>query len=96
MNDFIRHNVTVIIRSVGERTEKLCCELLKKQVPPENIFKVCEAPFTEALKKTFTVAIEANRTWTFVVDADMLVRPGALQELVEKAEAAEENIFEIG
>ena len=92
---FIDDNVTVVIRTIGERTERLCYELLKKQVPEENMYMVCESPFTEALKKTFNIAIEANRKWTFVVDADVLIHPRALSELVEHAETEEDTIFGI-
>jgi hypothetical protein len=92
---FINDNVTVIIRTIGERTEKLCYELLQKQVSEENIYRVSEVPFTAALEKTFSVAIKADRKWTFVVDADVLIRPGVLGVLIEQAEALEENIFGI-
>jgi len=93
--EFIRSNVTAVIRSVGERTERLCRALLASQVPEGNIHRVCASPFTEALRRTFQVAVEAGRPWTFVVDADVLVRPGALRELLAQAVAAGDSLFEI-
>lgn len=93
--EYINKNVTVIIRTVGERTTELCYELLKKQITVENIHIIYETPFTEALRKTFQVGLQENRKWTFVVDADVLVRPGVILELIEYAENVKENVFEM-
>lgn len=92
---YINKNVTVIIRTVGERTTGLCHELIKKQIAEENIHIISETPFTEAVRKTFEVGLRENRKWTFVVDADVLIRPGVIDEIVEYAETVDENVFEI-
>lgn len=93
--EFTNKNVTVIIRTVGERTTDLCYELIKKQIAEDNIHIINETPFTEAMRKTFEVGLRENRKWTFVVDADVLIRPGVIEEIVEYAETVDENVFEI-
>lgn len=95
MNDFVNENVTTIIRTVGERTEELCRKLLEKQITRDNIYIVREIPFTEAVRKTFEMGILENRKWTFVVDADVLVRPGVIEEAINYAEKANKRVFKI-
>lgn len=94
-NDFINKNLTVIIRTVGERTTELCYELVKKQIAEENIHIISETPFTEAVRKTFEVGMRENRKWTFVVDADVLLKPTVIEKLVCHAETLDEYVFEI-
>jgi len=95
MKNFINQNITAIIRSVGERTENLCYELARKQIDEENIHIIRETPFSEAVRKTFEVGIRENRKWTLVLDADVLVRAGVVEDLVGYAENMEDNVFEI-
>jgi len=93
--DHINNNLTVIIRTVGERTTDLCHLLLKKQVAAENIHLVQETPFTAAVKKTYELALQENRKWTFVIDADLLPASGIIAAMVAYAETLKENVFEI-
>lgn len=92
---YINKNVTVIIRTVGERTTELCYELVKKQIAAENIHIISETPFTEAVRKTFEVGLRENRMWTFVVDADVLIKPSVIEKIVCHAETFEQNVFEV-
>lgn len=91
--NFINNNVTVVIRSVGERTEDLCREIIGTQIAHQNIFLVREKPFARAVQKTFQIGIDANRTWTMAVDADTLLLPGVLQYVCEYAETQAANLF---
>ncbi len=84
--------VTVVIRSCGERTTDACRRLIEKQVAPENVLLVQEVPFEQALRKTYTLAIERNARWTVTVDADVLLRHDAVARLVNAAEQAAENV----
>lgn len=64
---------TVVVRSVGERTEKKCIERLKHFFKTDDIKIVRNVtPFTKAIQKTFDLAIETGREWCLVVDADVL------------------------
>jgi len=77
-------NVTVIIRTVGERTEALCKKLVLEQgIAGENVVFVREAPFSKALEKSFQVGLERGLPWTMCVDADLLLRPYSIKKLVE-------------
>jgi len=89
------NNLTVIIRSSGERTFSYCKKLLILQVPEEHIAVVEEAPFSAALKKSLQIGIEKGRKWTLCIDADVLVKTGSISCLMESAENADDNIFEI-
>ena len=88
-------NVTVIIRSVGERTESLCRSLVSQQVPEDSIAVVREAPFSAALVESFQVGIKRGLPWTLCLDADILLRPDAIEDLLHAAQGIEDNVCEI-
>ena len=85
-------DVTVIIRSVGERTTQVCFNLLACQVPKEHIHIVRKTPFSVALKSSFEFGIKAGRKWTLCVDADILVQSGGIAHMVQLGEEVEENV----
>ena len=92
----VKDRVSIIIRSAGERTEQLCQQLILEQaVPPENLAVVKEAPFSAALKKSFEAGIERGLKWTLCNDADILLRPGAVETMVNLAEQQNEQVCEI-
>jgi hypothetical protein len=92
----LNDKVTIIIRSVGERTEKLCRELiLAKGVFAENVVVVREAPFSAVMRKSFETGIQLGLPWTFCVDADLLLRPGAVEKMLHLGDAQPENVCEI-
>jgi hypothetical protein len=87
---------SIVIRSANERTEQLCRKLIIEQgVSSENLFIVKEAPFSAALKKSFELGIERGLKWTLCNDADVLLRPGAVENMVHFAEQQDEQICEI-
>jgi hypothetical protein len=90
---YIDNNITVVIRSVGERTEDLCREIIGAQIAQQNIFLVREKPFARAVQRTFQTGIEQGRRWTLAVDADTLLLPGVIQYLCEYAETQGANLF---
>ena len=88
--------VTVIIRSVEERTEQLCHELILSQgIEPTNVSIVREAPFSSALRRSFKIGIERGSVWTLCVDADLLLRPDSIRRMLQLADNLEESVFEI-
>jgi hypothetical protein len=90
------NNVTVIVRSVGERTETVCHQLIIEQgVPPEAIFTINEAPFSKAMRVGFEIGLEQDRPWTFCVDADLLLRSGTIEQMVGLVEMQPSNVCEI-
>ncbi len=91
----ITNNLTVIIRSAGERTEQACYEFLARQVPEEQIFRVSEVPFSATLRESLKLGVEQGRKWTLCVDADVLVKERAVREIVEYAEMEQDEVVEV-
>lgn len=90
----VERRVTVVIRSAAERTVELCRSLLLEQLPDEHLHCIQESPFSRAVTRTFELGLEANLPWTAAVDADVLVRPHALTQLIDAAEQAGPDVFE--
>jgi hypothetical protein len=84
-------DVTVVIRSVGERTLELCRQLVCKQVPVENVFVINQYPFQKAAQRSCEIGIELGKPWTLCLDADILLRRNAVQTLRKWALAAGER-----
>lgn len=95
INPVYRSDVTVIIRTVGERTLDLCCHLVAQQVSEDHIFVISETPFSQAVKRTFEIGLEHNLPWTLAIDADILLRADAITELVRIAEQSSATTFEV-
>lgn len=74
-------DVTVVIRSVGERTLELCRQLVCEQVPVENVFVINQYPFQKAAQRSCEIGIELGRPWTLFLDADILLRRNGVQTL---------------
>lgn len=91
----IEELTTVVVRSCGERTEKLCVALLWQQISPDNIIVIRDTPFVKTLRRSFETAISQNRKWTLCIDADLLVRPGYIQDVIEFAEGLQSDVFEV-
>lgn len=87
--------VTIVIRSVSERTEDICYSLVKKQIAEENIHIIHQTPSTEAIRKRFEIAIQQKRKWTLGIDADILIKPGLINEIITLAEQAPADTFEL-
>lgn len=90
------NDITFIIRSIGERTEKYCKEIICQQgVAEDNIFIVNKTPFTEALKESYKIGIKQNKKWTFCIDADVLIRNGIKERFLSHTSNVKNNTFEI-
>jgi hypothetical protein len=88
-------NVTVVIRSCGERTTGACRALVETIFSPECVHAIQERPFALAVRRTFELGLDAARPWTLAIDADILVRPDALRAFVARADAAPPRCFEL-
>lgn len=91
----LNHDVFVIIRSVGERTETACRNGLEKIFPSEHIATVKKTPFSEAIRESFAIAMQYDLPWTLCIDADVLVDTAQLPKLLQKTSKADRRIFEI-
>lgn len=88
-------DLTIIIREANERTLPLCRELLESEFGKDKVVVVSEVPFAKALEKTYEIGIERGCPWTLVIDADVLIREGAIEYLLRVAESVDSNVFEI-
>lgn len=85
--------VFVVIRAAGERTEALCRRLLRAELPEAQIALIREVPFATAVRRSFELGVAAGREWTLCVDADVLLRPGAIVDLMAAAESLPDTAF---
>ncbi len=88
-------DILVVIRSTGERTEKLCeYAVLKNGIDKENIVYVKNiSPFSKALEEGYKLALEYGKKYTFFIDADMIVLPNTLNVMVEAMGRLPNKIF---
>ena len=81
-------DVHVVVREAGERTADAARALAAAEVGAGNVASIREVPFAAALRRGLELGAEAGRRWTLCLDADVLLRPGAIADLVRAAEAA--------
>ena len=79
-------NTTVIVRSVGESTEKITIGLLINVFGKENVFLIKDfTPFSEAVKETFRMGLQQSKKWTLAVDADVLIFKDKMLDFINAA-----------
>ena len=89
------HDLVVVVRASGERTRDGCLGLLAREVPSANIREVTERPFEASLRECLKIGTRSGVEWMLTVDADVLVRPGAVRELYEAAKALPKNFIQV-
>lgn len=85
----------VVIRSAGERTEQLCKNLLLRVVNEAQIVVIREVPFEGALRKSFQIGLTSGAKWLLVIDADLLVLPESVEQIVSEADSEPEETFHL-
>ncbi|WKN41789.1 hypothetical protein [Tunicatimonas pelagia] len=88
-------NTLCLIRSVGERTTSWCEHLLKQVFPADHVQRIGEVPFSATVRKGFELGGDSGLKWTLCIDADVLPNPDGVRELIQFAETAEEQVFEV-
>lgn len=86
-------SVLVIVRSVGERTTDACIRLAQQQTSADQVVCVNAHPFSEALRRSLEMGLDAGQRWTLCLDADVLLGPAAIPNIIKEAEALPENTF---
>lgn len=81
--------VTVVVRTAGERTVAACVALAEQQAPGTEVVPIEEVPFSRAVEVAFELGVDRGRDWTLCLDADVVLRTGALAALVAAADAAD-------
>lgn len=87
--------ITVIIRSAGERTVQACKVLLEEVFPADQIHIIEEAPFSKALRRSLEIGLEEKRPWIACVDADVLINKEGVYDLIKMASNAPVEVFEV-
>ena len=82
----LSNDVTVVMRSVGERTEALSLHRLRQELPEQNIHVLKNIPLLESTKKMCHLAVEQDRKYTVMFDADYIPRIGWAEDLYRLAE----------
>lgn len=95
MKKDIIDDCSVVIRSVGERTEEACKDKLKEVFPEENITVISDRPFSATLRKSLEHGLDKGLPWTFCVDADVLIDRIGVQELFNRARVERDHVFEM-
>ncbi|MBW1860500.1 MAG: hypothetical protein JRI70_10675 [Deltaproteobacteria bacterium] len=89
-------DVTVVIRSVGERTQSWCQRICADDTGDENVALVRDVhPFSEALRQSYLIGIDRGRKWTLCIDADVLLAKGAIRKLVAIAHKTHDKLFDV-
>lgn len=73
----------IVIRSCGERSLPLCLQAIEQQQGNPIVIK--EAPFIQAITKTFEIGKDSLADWLIAVDADIILNPNALSTMIEGA-----------
>ena len=69
----------IVIRTVGERTEDVCIELVNRQKAANEILHVLRKnTHAKAVESTIKIGLESNAEWLIAIDADMLLIPEGL------------------
>ena len=96
MQKNISEDLTIIIRTVGERTTAACVNLIKSQgYDGSLIHQVNISPFQAALKECFRIGVRCDRKWTLCIDADILSQRESIKSLIKVAEQTSDHVLEI-
>lgn len=78
--------ITVIVRSVGEHSEKKCIENLNNIFGENNVYLIKNVtPLFNATKKSIKTAQKRRSEWTLFVDADTFVDKDNIWVFIDKA-----------
>lgn len=72
--------MNIIVRTTGERTTDECIRRASKQ---GTVHVVNACPFGEAIRQTYTMAMDFNQKWTPVIDADVLLHDNVLSQAIK-------------
>lgn len=85
-----------VVRTVGERTEKVCVELVRRQkAGAERISILREGTHVGAIEKTFQIGLKSEADWLIAIDADMLFLPDAVSKIRDEISLCDPDVFVI-
>ena len=89
-------NIGCIIRSVGERTERLCIESVERCLPSSRIHILKNVyPFHNAVKQMFNIAKKHKYDWYLGLDADVILIEHWLKRAIYTVENLQNQHYKI-
>lgn len=88
-------DVSIVVRSASERTADLCMASLKQALPNSPVHRIEVAPFSAAVKEGWKVGLAQGTQWILCIDADVIVSPEGLRDLISCAERQDSSVFEV-
>lgn len=83
----MKKDIFVAIRSVGERTEEACLQIVQAQLNSESqMVLIKNKPFPEANIESILYALNSKAYWALFLDADVLLEKDAIRMMVREAE----------
>jgi predicted nucleic acid-binding protein len=90
------NSIIVTVRTSDERTEQACIQsVLDEGVSGNQIHIIKETPFKKALEMCFKKAFESDAKWLLTLDADMILIPGVIKNLIIEAEKMPDHFIQI-
>ncbi|MFV1974451.1 MAG: hypothetical protein ACC651_01810 [Candidatus Scalindua sp.] len=82
-----------VIRTVGERTEDVCVELVNLQKDEhESLHLLRENTHAKAVESTIAIGLESRAEWLVAIDADMLLTPGSILSIRKEIRSCSDAI----
>jgi len=82
-----------VVRTVGERTEEVCVELVNRQKSEnEKLHVLRENTHAKAVESTISVGLESGADWLVAIDADMLLTDGSIKSIRNEIQACSDSI----
>lgn len=85
----------LIVREAGERTREACLSIVSEQLPRDRVRVLSERPFSAAVRRGLELAAAERPRWLFTLDADVLLTPTAIADLLTLCEAAPPEAFHV-
>lgn len=87
-------NFEYVIRTIGERTEEVCIEIVSRQKGEhEKVSILNEDTHVDAIEKTFMLGLRSDADWLVAIDADMLLLPNGISVIRDEIESCARNVF---
>lgn len=87
--------VQLIVRETGERTREACLSVVRRQLPDDRIRVISERPFSRAVRRGLEIGASQRPAWLFTLDADVLLTPTAIADLLALCHAAPDDAFHV-
>lgn len=67
--------------------------MVERDIGEENVRIIESVPFENAIKESFKIGIESQKKWLVTIDADVLIRKNAIQDLLRIGDSLDDFVF---